>query len=384
LADSFDPNAGSIVRAIVVQADGKILAGGDFITIGGLQRNRIARLESTNGSADAFDPNANGAINAIAVQPDGRILAGGSFDGIGGQTRNRIARLDATTGAADSFDPNVNALVNAIAVQADAKILVGGSFIALTPNGGPQVSRNRIARMETDGRLDQTLDINVLGRYVRAIAIQPDGKILIGGFFGKVLGVTRNNIARLNTDGTLDMAFDPNANDLANDADGPVNAIAVQTDGKILVGGAFTAVGGQTRNRIARLEPRPARPICRSIRMRMVMSCQLPCRRMARSWRQAVSHQLEASNAIASPDWIPGLDWLIRSIPTPTMLSVQSWSSQTAGFWWAEISTEPTALAARHVIVSPGLMPRPGWLIRSIPTQTMVSTPSRCRRMARS
>ncbi len=66
--------------------------------------------------------------DAIAVQADGKILVGGNFNGangIGGQPRNYIARLDATTGLADSFDPNANNTVNSIAVQADGKILVG-------------------------------------------------------------------------------------------------------------------------------------------------------------------------------------------------------------------------------------------------------------------
>jgi hypothetical protein len=82
---------------------------------------------------------------------------------------------------------------------------------------------------------------------VYATAVQPDGKILIGGSFTTVLGVTRNNIARLNPDGTLDTAFDPNAS-------GEVDSIAVQADGKILAGGQFTSIGGQTRNSIARLD----------------------------------------------------------------------------------------------------------------------------------
>ena len=167
---------------------------------------------------------------------------------IGGQTRNSIARLDATTGLADSFDPNANSVVLSIAVQADGKILAGGDFTTLAPNGGAAVTRNRIARLETDGRLDQTLNLSIsVGSFVLATAVQPDGKILIGGKFDTVLGVARNNIARLNTDGTLDTAFNPNA-------DGNVYSIAVQADGKILAGGAFTSIGGQTRNRIARLD----------------------------------------------------------------------------------------------------------------------------------
>src|SRR5438128_2352427 len=82
---------------------------------------------------------------------------------------------------------------------------------------------------------------------VYVAVVQPDGKILIGGNFTSIGGQTRNHIARLNPDGTLD-AFNPNAN-------GGVNAIAVQADGKILAGGTFTNIGGQTRNYIARLDP---------------------------------------------------------------------------------------------------------------------------------
>ncbi|MCY7345041.1 MAG: carboxypeptidase regulatory-like domain-containing protein, partial [Pyrinomonadaceae bacterium] len=151
------------------------------------------------------------------------------------------------TGLADSFNPTTNSSVLSIAVQPDGKILAGGTFITLSPNGGATVTRNRIARFERDGRLDQTLNLSTVGSSVVATAIQPDGKIIIGGGFTSVLGTPRNNIARLNTDGTLDLGFDPNANS-------GVSVIAVQTDGKILAGGGFTTIGGQPRNNIARLD----------------------------------------------------------------------------------------------------------------------------------
>src|SRR5205807_2045459 len=186
--------------------------GGSFTNIGGQTRNRIARLDAATGSADSFDPNANNKVNAIAVQADGKILVGGGFGGVnsnGGQAVNRITRIDPKTNLPDS----------------------------LAPNGGGAVTRNSIARLERNGRLDQTLDLSVLGNFVLAAAVQPDGKVLIGGAFGSVLGVTRNNMARLNTDGTLDTAFDPNANFT-------VFEIAVQAVGKILAGGSFTNIGG--------------------------------------------------------------------------------------------------------------------------------------------
>jgi uncharacterized delta-60 repeat protein len=255
LADSFDPNASTTVYSIAIQADGKILAGGAFNgtnSIGGQARNRIARLDPVTGMADSFDANANGRILSLAVQPDGKILAGGDFDNVGGQTRVRVARLDAVSGLADSFDPTVSNRVYAIAVQTDGKILVGFSFSdSLAPSSVGGEVRNGVARLETDGRLDKTLgDLTItgaMGTAVIATAIQPDGKILIGGLFDSVLGVARNNIARLNTDGTLDTTFDPNGN-------GAVFSIVVLKDGKILVGGRFTSIGGQARNCIARLD----------------------------------------------------------------------------------------------------------------------------------
>jgi uncharacterized delta-60 repeat protein len=201
LADSFDPNANGSVAAIAVQADGKILAGGGFFKIGGQRRNYIARLDATTGLADSFDPSANNDVNAIVVQADGKVLAGGGFSGIGEQPRNNIARLDATTGLADSFNPKKHGVIGdvySIALQADGKILVGGGF---TIDFGQ--SRNYVDRLETDGRLDQALFLSTLGKFVVATAVQPDGKILIGGRFITVLDVARNNIARLNTTGRM-------------------------------------------------------------------------------------------------------------------------------------------------------------------------------------
>src|SRR5947207_1996870 len=104
--DGFDPNANGAVHAVVVQPDGKILIGGDFTTLspnGGpaVTRNYIARLDPDSTLAASFDPSANSSVYSIAVQADGKILAGSYFNTIGPQPRDFIARLDATTGAAD-------------------------------------------------------------------------------------------------------------------------------------------------------------------------------------------------------------------------------------------------------------------------------------------
>src|ERR1039457_1639336 len=148
--------------------------------------------------------------------------------------------------ALDGFDPNVDGIsgiaVNAMAVQPDGKILIGGSFNSAV---GGQV-RNRIARLNPDGTLDTAFNPNA-NDYVGSIAVQSDGKILVAGAFTNIGGQPRNRIARL--DGTTGMAdsFDPNANSY-------VTTLVVQADGKILVGGNFTSIGGATRNYLARLD----------------------------------------------------------------------------------------------------------------------------------
>jgi len=251
LDTAFNPNAVSgAVFSIAVQADGKVLAGGYFTNIGGQPRNRIARLDAVTGAADDFNPNVvdnnpdpltDEAILSIRVQTDGKIIAGGFFTNVGGQPRNNIARLDPTTGAADSFNPNANSDVRSIALQADGKIIIGGVFDMV--GGQP---RNKIARLNSDGTLDTGFDPNA-NDTVLSIAVQEDGKILVGGDFTSIGGQVRNSIARLDAvTGLADTAFNPDANN-------SVLSIVVQVDGKILVGGFFTNIGGQTQNFVARL-----------------------------------------------------------------------------------------------------------------------------------
>ncbi len=132
--------------------------------------------------------------------------------------------------------------VNTLAVQADGKILVGGKFTWL---GGQR--RDRIGRQNPNGTLDDSFNPGASDT-VNTLAVQADGKILVGGRFTKLGGQTRARIGRLNPDGSLDTTFNPGASDA-------VHALAVQADGKILVGGRFAWLGGQTRDRIGRLNP---------------------------------------------------------------------------------------------------------------------------------
>jgi uncharacterized delta-60 repeat protein len=258
---SFNPGSNGQVFALAVQADGKILMGGDFTTLGccggagTLARNRIARVSSTGAWDQFFDPGANGNITAIVVQPDGKIMVAGNFTMLGGGAtgttpRNYIGRLNADGTLDSSFDPGANGTINVLALQPDGKILVGGLFTTLGGGGTGTTARYNIGRLTASGSLDISFDPGASDE-VAALAVQADGKILVGGRFTELGSATRNHIGRLNANGTVDTSFDPGANNA-------VGSLALQTDGKIVAGGLFTTLGGggsgtTTRNMIGRL-----------------------------------------------------------------------------------------------------------------------------------
>ncbi len=146
-----------------------------------------------------------------------------------------------------SFNPlmNTGAVVYVVAVQPNGKILIGGTFSSI---GGVSVAN--IARLNTNGTLDTSFNPGTAADigYVGVITVQDDNRILVGGSFFSSLGTATANLARLNSNGSVDSEFDSN---LA--IDGVVNAIAVQSDGAIVFGGGFSFVDGLPRRSIARL-----------------------------------------------------------------------------------------------------------------------------------
>jgi uncharacterized delta-60 repeat protein len=149
------------------------------------------------------------------------------------------------------FTPGTNSKVNCLAVQPDGKILVGGTFLSA---GG--MARYGLARFHPDGSPDLAFNPNGTSSVdsisawpaIRCLVVQGDGKILVGGEFGKLGGQTRAYLGRLNPDGTLDASFTPTPN-------GPVSTVVIQADGNILIGGTFTSVSASTHSRLARLAP---------------------------------------------------------------------------------------------------------------------------------
>lgn len=238
--------ANSNVLAVALQNDGKIVIGGEFTIFDGVSFNRIARLQSSGLLDTSFNPGAgaNSNVLAVASQADGKVLLGGAFTTVDGTNRIRIARTTADGNLDLSFNPGLGAndLVRAIVVQTNGQVVIAGDFTQI--NG---TNRSHIARLNANGSLDTNFAPVFVGT-INALALDASGKIMAAGAFTSINGTNRNAIARLNTNGALDLAFSPGSG-----PSGPLNAVAVQADGKILIGGAFTSVSGTNYNNLARL-----------------------------------------------------------------------------------------------------------------------------------
>ena len=258
--------------ALEVRPDGKILIGGRFQTVNGAARPLLALVNADGSLDNSFAPvtvastGAFPTVTCLAHDSDGKTTIGGTFETVGALSRHGLARL-LSTGALDtSFDPgsglaDQNGLMgfsvpNAIMVEEDGKLIVGGTFAQFDG-----VWRTNLVRLQTNGALDSnfnasaTLDFGTAA--VRAMALQPDGKIIVGGSFRGVNGALRNGLARLNLDGSIDPQFHFSEAILDFTSAYPsiqVEALALQPDGQILIGGSFALVDGEPQAGIARVK----------------------------------------------------------------------------------------------------------------------------------
>ena len=248
---TFDPGTSigaQVINHLALQADGKVIANGTFSVYQGTPNAGAVRI-NPNGTPDVAlgsKSSVVGNIQALAVQPDNKVIVGGSFSIVGTTPRLNIARVNADGSNDDTFNPGTgaNLIVQSIVVQPDNKIILGGSFT--TYNG---VTVNRIVRVNPDGSIDNTFTMGTgLNSNIEWMTLLSDGKILVGGAFTTYNGATVNRFMRLNTDGTLDTTFTTGTS-----ASGTVRQITIQPDGKILIGGAFTTYNAIARVRIARL-----------------------------------------------------------------------------------------------------------------------------------
>jgi uncharacterized delta-60 repeat protein len=243
------PGTNDAVNVVIPQPDGKVIAAGRFTLANNIVRNRIARFNFDGSLDTSFDPGtgADGEITAAVLQPDGRIVVAGRFTSFNGFTHNCICRLNAN-GSVDQRFGLGNGITNAalaLALQTDGRIIVGGQFssVDLTP-------RFNLARLNNDGSVDLSFDPgNGPNGDVNAIVIQPDGRIIIGGtFIGYNGSFPRGGIARVLGNGALDPSFDSGVG-----TGGNVFALALQHNGQIVLGGRFVQYSGTNRTSIARV-----------------------------------------------------------------------------------------------------------------------------------
>ena len=249
IGDGFN----NTVRVIAVQSDGKILIGGNFTEYDQESVGYIVRL-NPDGSIDSSFETGNGfnfGVYSITIQDDNKILVGGEFFEYDGQTARKLVRLNLDGSIDSSFDMGVGffgaGIIYDIKIQSDNKIVVGGSFLEFN-----LITYRRIFRLNSDGSPDNSFIIGdgFEGGDVRSIGIQDDDKILVGGSFTSYSGETVNRIVRLNVDGSIDDGFS-----IGDGFNGVVRVIAVQSDGKILIGGNFTEYDQESVGYIVRLNP---------------------------------------------------------------------------------------------------------------------------------
>jgi uncharacterized delta-60 repeat protein len=253
------PGANSEVLAVAFQEDGRVLIGGLFTRVNNTNRCRIARLNADGSLDSSFSPGtgANGDVRCIAVQPDGKVLIGGPFTRFNGSVRNGLARLNVDGTLDSEFNTGTGVggerFVDELRLLEGGKVLIAGDFPSY--NG---VARANIARLNSDGTLDVSFDPGVgakPGDPILGVAIQPDGKILIVGSFTSFNRTPLNNLARLNPDGSLDLTFNPGSGTAGGPINGVLQTVVLEPDGKIIIGGWFDRISGISRSCLARLLP---------------------------------------------------------------------------------------------------------------------------------
>ena len=232
------------ITNVVRQSDGKLIASGGFSEINGQAVSLLARF-NTDGTLDGTyggSAAVAGSVNDLSLQPDGKLLVMNSA---------YVQRLLPTGGIDNTFSSfQPNQVLIRLALQPDGRILVASqsnsnssipAIARLLANGSPDASFTAaggagIARMSN----------------VRALVLQPDGRVLVAGTYTPATGSAFSTVRRLETNGTFDATFTPSAF-LQNGVAATLNSLALQADGKLLVAGAFTTVGGLASSNLTRL-----------------------------------------------------------------------------------------------------------------------------------
>jgi uncharacterized delta-60 repeat protein len=278
------------------QPDGKLLTGGDFNFVDRVKTGALVRFEADGNLDLGFHPQLLGATttaNDLDVQKDGGILSSilriesgtavyanerltptGDADStfafqnldrvfkvgsgskiITGEYYTGVRRLLSDGSIDPEFAPTVTYFdgnfgsFTAFAIQPDAKVVVVGNALFESGQFHAAPLKAAVRRLNATGGLDNTFvapEFPVRSRF-NCVALQPDGKVLLGGRFVFNDGSGVANLIRLNPDGSVDHTF-------VAAPDYTVSAILVERSGTIVIGGGFSSVNGQPAARVARLD----------------------------------------------------------------------------------------------------------------------------------
>ena len=291
------------VKSVLVQPDGRVLALGRFEQVGGSPQRCLARLQASGARDASFAPalGRDSYVNVMALQPNGQVLLAGQFQLAGSAGRTRaFGRFGGTTGGYDaSFQPVDTLVIYDLLVLPTGKIVVAGarpdgtnqvetvwqllpagyrdtsfasnllpqgtnvssyaSALARSASGELYAARLQpsgtsyqadVVRLLPNGSTDPAFRTS-LGRGYAALntlAVQPNGRVLVGGLLSTGLSSTYRGSLRLLSTGATDLAFDP-----ANGPDATVARIVVQPDGALLMAGDFADVAGLPIQGLVRL-----------------------------------------------------------------------------------------------------------------------------------
>lgn len=278
--------ANGTVYSIALDNADNVLLGGEFSSVNGLDFTRLARLDPEGRVDMEFDAGLgpNNTVYNVAYARDGGIWVGGLFNQIDGVNSGHLARLNVNGSMDETFDPGT-ALAGSVfdILEVENGLLVGGDFglvmlnldgtaneafqapelngavysISSAPGGGVvlagsfttvnETKRVRLAKLNRKGLLDPAFDTGEgPNGDVYAVKALPNGKILAGGLFVTVDGLSARRLALLAADGSLDRSLD-----IGSGFNGPVRSIERRADGLVLVGGAFTKLNHVPQNKVA-------------------------------------------------------------------------------------------------------------------------------------
>jgi uncharacterized delta-60 repeat protein len=369
------------VRKLLLLPDGRILVGGTFQTLAGAPRPGLGRLLPTGaldaGFAPALTAPASGssAVGELALQPDGRLLVAGTFVVPGTSAEQQLVRLDGSTGQHDpSFQyalPTPDSRVSRLLLLPDGKVLVSGTVPAyrsalllgrLLPNGAEDSSFPRLLNLFTsginsleldaagriyaggsfnsggsgngylrrylpDGSLDR--NFNYAGRLtqVNAVAVQPNGRVLLAG----------NTTERVLPDGTVDASY-VSANGPTGNA---LSRLLVQPDGAIMVAGTFTLPGSTGQIGLVRLLDAQVLPVRHAAASARLAAWPVPAREVLHVRLDAPAQRVQLLDALGRT---------VRSSAPAATLSIPV-ADLLAGTYQLQVELTDGSRAVRRVVL---------------------------------